>query len=159
MSHFHNSFCVKCRKPFDHDHHHDDCHHDRFDVRDRFIGDDRFLCDNRFQLRLGGLQSGLAFRMRQLIDCEVRIKVDCGGESDEFGAVICFVGSDFVEVEVFEDRDKDRDRDKNRVRDKDRDRDRGKKPRKKRHYGHKFRIIPLEHVKMVEFKEDKHDCC
>ncbi|MDQ0218904.1 hypothetical protein ELQ35_10490 [Peribacillus cavernae] len=191
MSHFHNSHCSRCNKPFHHDHGHIDDHHfDRFDNRfdrfDRFDGRDKF-CDDRFQIRLGGLQSGLAFRLRQLIDCDVRIKTECGDRCEEFDAVICFVGSDFVEVNVLRDNDRDRDNDEENDRDRDndeendRDRDndeendndrdndnrRNKRNRRnrRRRRDEKFRIIPLENVKMVEIKEDrhdkhdKHDCC
>jgi hypothetical protein len=102
--HHHNDcHCDDCRK-FDH-HHHNDCHCDdckRFHSHHHFL-DDRFICDDRFRFRLGGLTTGIAFRLRQLIDCKVRIIVD--GEKKIIGKIL-FVGTDFIEV--FADHDPDK---------------------------------------------------
>ncbi|WP_394171956.1 hypothetical protein [Guptibacillus hwajinpoensis] len=89
MSCSYDSNCPKCRKPY----------YDKYQSRyDRHSKCDRFICDDRFKVRLGGLQSGLNFRLRQLIDCEVKLTVECGGECEEVIAKICFVGSDYVEI-------------------------------------------------------------
>ena len=77
------------------DRHHDDHHNDYICSR--------FLCDNAFRLRLGGLQCGLNFRLRQLIGCIVRL--DLEGDK-KIVAYICYVGSDFVEVDVIKLKEK-----------------------------------------------------
>lgn len=87
--------------------------------------DKRFICDNRFHLRLAGLQSGLAFRMRQLLDQDVKIQF----EDEEIEARIDHVGTDFVEVMMLPDKKVRRD---------------------KKDCKGKFRIIPFETIKWVE---------
>lgn len=59
------------------------------------------ICDDDFRLRLGGLQNGLNYRLRQLLGCEVEIQL----ENDEvvYGE-ICYVGSNFLELLVEEKR-------------------------------------------------------
>lgn len=55
------------------------------------------LCSDDFRLRLGGLQNGLDFRLRQMIGCEVKIELENG---EEVYGKICYVGSNFVELIV-----------------------------------------------------------
>ncbi|RFU61744.1 hypothetical protein [Peribacillus glennii] len=113
----------------------DECFEDDFEERfeNRFENrfdkcfDRRFLCGDRFHLRLAGLQSGLAFRLRQLLDHDV--KIEC--EDEEIEARIDHVGTDFIEVMMLKEK-------KNR--------------RVKEDCGckGKFRIIPFEKIKFVE---------
>jgi hypothetical protein len=114
--HHDNCHCNDCRR-FDHRHH--DCHCDdcrRFDHRHHDCHcndckrshshhhfDDRFICDDRFRFRLGGLTTGIAFRLRQLIDCKVKITVD--GKKKIIGRIM-FVGTDFIEVMTDHDPDR-----------------------------------------------------
>ncbi|QGS69219.1 hypothetical protein CV093_15535 [Oceanobacillus sp. 143] len=127
--------CTKCGKQFRHDHfddhghhdfhhhnhrdHHDFRHHNHRDHHDfrhhnhcnhhdshhheRDFICDRFICDSDFRLRLGGLQGGLNFRLRQLIGCVVKLELE---ENKEIVGNICFVGSDFVEVDVLKEKKK-----------------------------------------------------
>ncbi|MCA1031114.1 hypothetical protein LCL95_08775 [Bacillus timonensis] len=122
MSHSH---CPKCGKhrAFDHDHfdqydhfhsrfkHHNDFHNKHPHHRDHFHKDcgcdhhkdficDRFICDDEFRLRLGGLQGGLNFRLRQLIGCKVKMELSSG---KKYLVEICFIGADFAEVKVLKD--------------------------------------------------------
>ena len=55
------------------------------------------LCDTVFSIRLGGLQDGLNFRLRQLLWCEAEFELDDGNSVK--GTVVS-VGSNFVEVIV-----------------------------------------------------------
>lgn len=84
---------INCRCK-EHSHHHDKrckCNHD--DHKHCHCRKD--LCDDDFRLRLGGLQNGLDFRLRQLIGCEVKIDLENG---EELYGKICYVGSNFVEL-------------------------------------------------------------
>lgn len=49
----------------------------------------RFICDDDFRLRLGGLQDGLNFRLRQLIGCKVEIQLE---DDQVIRGKICHVG-------------------------------------------------------------------
>ncbi|WP_157037646.1 hypothetical protein [Ornithinibacillus californiensis] len=61
----------------------------------------RSICDDNFRLRLGGLQNGLNFRLRQLVGSTVEVRL----ENDELvQGKIYHVGSNFVELIVGEDR-------------------------------------------------------
>lgn len=57
------------------------------------------LCDTNFSIRLGGLQNGLNFRLRQLLWCEAEFELE--GENIVKGTIVS-VGSNFVEVLVKE---------------------------------------------------------
>jgi hypothetical protein len=151
QSHFHpDKHPCSCHDNFHQDKHscscQDDFHHSQIA--------DSFLCDDRFQIRLGGLQGNLAFRLRQLIDCKVKMQLECGDSCEEILAKVCFVGSNFVEVKVMEvleaeEEDEDLDEEIDNCCE-------GKKKKKKKQ--NKFRIIPMEDVKWVEFKENNCNC-
>lgn len=151
--------CQKCGKSrhdhFDdhghHDfHHHDHDHHDHHDknFHDRDFICDRFLCDSDFRLRLGGLQGGLNFRLRQLIGCVVKLELE---ESKKITAKICFVGSDFVEVDVIDEK-KEVPAAENKIVPQKNVR-RKRKRRKKVIHGRAL-IIPFESIKFVELQGD-----
>lgn len=133
-----------------HDHHHFNDHHcDDFHRRD-FICD-RFLCDDDFRFRLGGLKGNLNFRLRQLIGCIVKFKLENG---KKIIAKVCFVGSDFVELEqLFEERDDFEDLD-------ERDRKRIRRIRRKRKLIRKkiecakIVILPFEAIHLIELEDD-----
>ncbi len=55
----------------------------------------RSICDEDFSIRLGGLQNGLNFRLRQLIGCKVEFLMDNG---NTLYGEIRHVGSNFVEI-------------------------------------------------------------
>lgn len=162
MHNSNDSFCPKCGKPRRRLDHFDDFnhfkHHQSVRYHDDFICD-RFICDDRFKVRLGGLQGGLNFRLRQLIDCEVKMEVVCGGESEEIDAKICFVGSDFVEVKVLDKKVKEAESEEvvdevdvqnhENVQNHD-DVEKDKKKKKK----DDFLIIPTVNVKSFKFKDD-----
>ena len=57
------------------------------------------LCDTDFSIRLGGLQNGLNFRLRQLLWCDAEFELDAG---NTVKGTIVTVGSNFVEVLVEE---------------------------------------------------------
>ncbi|MCP3762349.1 hypothetical protein NLX67_08090 [Domibacillus sp. A3M-37] len=92
---------------FQHDHHMDfhsgcqSCFKGRFE--DHF--ENRSLCDDRFSVRLGGLKSSMAFRMRQLMDSNVKITLEEGGD---FQGEITFVGTDFVEIACLDKKSKNK---------------------------------------------------
>lgn len=74
---------------YHHSYHHDcHCHYHH-----------RNLCDDDFRLRLGGLQGGLNFRLRQLIGCDVEIELE---NNEILHGKVCYVGSNFVELKVEE---------------------------------------------------------
>ncbi|TKD71051.1 hypothetical protein [Pseudalkalibacillus hwajinpoensis] len=131
MNRSHDSNCPKCRKPY-----YDEEHHGRYDRHSKC---DRLICDDRFKVRLGGLQSGLNFRLRQLIDCDVILKFECGGECKEIKARICFVGSDYVEIMEHHSHSEN-----------DEDESEQKKKKKKDHL-----IIPMKNISGVKLKH----CC
>lgn len=54
------------------------------------------LCNPCFMVRLGGLQDGLNFRLRQMVCCEVEFQM----EEEIVKGTIIFVGSNFVEIFV-----------------------------------------------------------
>lgn len=177
------------RGHFHRNHHHDhfDHHHghfnDHFDHHD-FHRDDciceRFFCDDKFKVRLGGLTSSLNFRLRQLIGCKVKLRVDCGGECKVILAEICFVGRDFVEVNELEELDDDLlgDELNEEVEEDEAELEEGeeeqeevedcpkKKKEKKKKKKDKFAIFPMDSVKWFEVKDDcdcdcdcgHHDC-
>ncbi|OES45334.1 hypothetical protein [Domibacillus iocasae] len=62
-------------------------------MNDRF--ENRRLCDEQFRIRLGGLKSGMAFQMRQLMDSNVKIMFEEGGSIQ---GKVHFVGTDFLEM-------------------------------------------------------------
>jgi hypothetical protein len=66
----------------------------------------RSICDRNFLVRLGGLQNGMAFRLRQLVDCKVKLGIEFEGEEQEVKARICFVGTDFIEVRMLKNQKK-----------------------------------------------------
>ncbi|QOR67624.1 hypothetical protein IM538_05645 [Cytobacillus suaedae] len=174
MSHMHCSTCGKLRRDhFDHrldhhnghghhhghDHHHGHHHgHDNFDhhgchdFHHRDFICDRFLCDDDFRLRLGGLQGNLNFRLRQLIGCKVKFELE---GDDKIIAKVCFVGSDFVEVEVLDDKKDDKE-EKPQVEKKKKIKKKVKCP--------KVLIFRMDAIKYMELKDDckediKCDCC
>lgn len=53
------------------------------------------LCDTDFSIRLGGLQDGFNYRLRQLLWCEAEFELDNG---DKIQGMVVSVGSNFVEV-------------------------------------------------------------
>lgn len=75
----------KCKTSKHHTNHNDCC-------------GDRKCCDNRFRVRLGGLTNGMAFRLSQLVDCDVKLIID--GELDKIEGRLTLVGTDFVELLV-----------------------------------------------------------
>lgn len=171
MSDFHCSSCGKVRRDHfnhhRHDHHHFGHHHDHHDHhhghhhdhdhhhdhhRDVFC--DRFLCDKDFRLRLGGLQGGLNFRMRQLMGCVVKMELE--GDR-KVKARICFVGSDFVEIEILERLDK-KENEEEEVEKKKKKKKRRKKNKKKRKFKGKSWIVPFESVGFVELDDKDCDC-
>jgi hypothetical protein len=78
----------------------DCCHHDHdFKHHDSFEG--RLFCDDRFRVRLGGLKSGMAFRLRQLLDCDVKLLI--AEEKEKIKGKIILVGTDFVEILINND--------------------------------------------------------
>jgi len=80
------------------DHHHCHCgHHHHRDCDCHHHHSHRFICDDSFRLRLGGLQHGLNYRLRQLLGCEVVVHLEDGKRA--YGE-ICHVGSNFVELLV-----------------------------------------------------------
>ncbi|ENH97173.1 hypothetical protein J416_07007 [Gracilibacillus halophilus YIM-C55.5] len=145
----------------DFDHHHIDRH--KFD-RDVCICES-FVCDDHFKVRLGGLTGGLNFRLRQLTGCEVKMKVTCGETCKTILAKICFVGSDFVEVNVLTGDREDIWDDLDDEEEKELKHDILKRRRKKRQLQrhHKRRdhhdikdtfIFPFESIKWFELKDD-----
>ena len=79
--------------------HYDDHHHGRHCKCCHHGSCRRFLCDDDFRLRLGGLQNGLNFRLRQLIGCYAEFTL----ENDQVvHGKICHVGSNFVEMMVYQ---------------------------------------------------------
>lgn len=159
-------FCTRCNKPS-----RDPYDYDRFEKLERskrsrafdeykpsrrFEDDiicERFLCSEDFKVRLGGLQGGLNFRLRQLIGCVVTMQVECGEEPEEIEARICFVGSDYVEVKVLENDDVENNEDENN----------GDSEECKKKEKDDFLILPTERVKWIKVKDDcdchKHHHC
>lgn len=92
-----------CNHHHHHPHHHD-CrcghHHDCGCHHNHHNHCRRFLCDDDFRLRLGGLLHNLNFKLRQLIGCMVELELE---DSRKIEAEICFVGSNFVEVQKYGD--------------------------------------------------------
>ncbi|MEN8698016.1 hypothetical protein [Bacillus infantis] len=168
-SHHHYPRCSSCggyhNDHFDRNHHyhphphsHPDkhscsCHHDIHHSQ----AADSFLCDDRFQIRLGGLQGNLAFRLRQLVDCKVKMQLECGSSCEEILAKICFVGSNFVEVKVIEVLGNTEEEEDPEEEEEEEEEEAEEKPKKKKKKN-TFRIVPMEDLKWVEFKERKCDC-
>jgi hypothetical protein len=122
-------------------HYHDSHHHNR----DFFC--DRFICDSDFRLRLGGLQGGLNFRLRQLIGSVVKLELE---ENKEIVGNICFVGSDFVEVDVLKEKKEVVAEEKIVSKEKA---EKKRKKRKKIVHGNTL-IFPFKAIKFVELKDD-----
>ncbi len=142
-----HSLC-ECRRFHHRDHHSfDRFHHKDHSCFDRHIHHKDF-CDDRFNVRLKGIDGGLAFRLRQLIGCVVKLEVECGNECNEIRGIICHVGRDFVEVEKI-------DKEKKRRRHC-----RCKGHCDCKHRKDDFLIIPLNEIKVVKVDDDdKKDCC
>lgn len=101
----------------------DSCHHEKHG--DFF--ENRTFCDDRFAVRLGGLKHGMAFRLRQLLDCDIKINVV--EENEKIHGKLVIVGTDFVEVLVNNE----------------------PKQRKQKCRGKmQSRIIPFESIKFIE---------
>ncbi|MEH7238314.1 hypothetical protein [Bacillus sp. JJ1562] len=174
MSHF---YCDKCGKVkrgqfhhFDHHGHNDFHHHDNFhncdcdDCRNKHRHDficDRIICDDDFRLRLGGLQGGLNFRLRQHVGCKVKLELE-GGRKIQ--AKICFVGSDFIEAEVIEPRGATEQRN-NENNDNHQDREdhenienrrqqRNNRNKRRQNNRDKALIVPFSGIKSVELRDD-----
>ncbi|MFT4412445.1 hypothetical protein ACLM5H_01170 [Fredinandcohnia humi] len=177
MSHFHCDTCGKVKQGhfhhnnhFDHHGHHDFHQHDHFKHHDNFHNCDcdkcrnlhrkdficdRFICDDDFRLRLGGLQGNLNFRLRQLIGCPVKIELESG---KKILAKICFVGSDFVEVEVLKEK-REEEREDREDRDGNENREDRKDQRKRRNNRRKFNrdkalILRVDAIQFVELDDD-----
>ena len=120
----HNHDCHKhdCHK---HDCHKHDCnkcdncdHHNHCDCCDN-----RECCDKRFRIRLGGLKSGLAFRLDQLSGCNIKLFIE--GETKPVEGKLILVGTDFAELLL-----------KNKV--------------DKKNKFDQFLIVPFESIKLIE---------
>lgn len=61
------------------------------------------LCDDKFNVRLRGLDGGIAFRLRQLIGCTGKFEIECGSHCRQIEGIIYHVGRDFVEIEKVDD--------------------------------------------------------
>jgi hypothetical protein len=131
-------------------------HHGHFHCDDFCSCDKRFLCDDRFRIRLAGLDGGMAFRLRQLVDCDVKLEVDCENEDEKVTGKICFVGSDFVEILTHKKERKKKVPSKNRLR---RRRVKNKLDGKRDFCKEVNRLIPFETIKSVSFDEHGCDCC
>ncbi|WP_156028867.1 hypothetical protein [Sporosarcina sp. D27] len=92
--------------------HHDDCcHHYDYSCcnhnhykhecccSSHHFGCRKDLCNPCFRIRLGGLQDGLSFRLRQMICCEVEFTLE--NDKNVIGTIV-FVGSNFVELFVID---------------------------------------------------------
>lgn len=160
-NHHHNDHCGCPDHHHGHGHHHGD-HHGCHDFHHRDFICDRFLCDDDFRLRLGGLQGNLNFRLRQLIGCKVKFELE---EDKKIDAKVCFVGSDFVEVEVLDDKKDDKKDDKDDEPEVLGEKKKKKKKKKKKHKKcPKAAIIKMEAIKFMELKDDckddkECDCC
>lgn len=131
-------------------------HHDSFDFHDDFCLNNHFICDDRFRFRLAGLEGGMAFRLRQLIDCDVKIELECGENEEEMlQGRICFVGADFVEIDVMKKEKKKKKVKRNRLMQKRVI----KKKKTCKENKDEFRILPFESIKSVSIMEKKDDCC
>lgn len=53
-------------------------------------------CDKKFRIRLGGLTSGLAFRLNQLTGCDIKLVIE--GETMPIEGKLKLVGTDFAEI-------------------------------------------------------------
>lgn len=58
----------------------------------------QFICDDRFRIRLAGLDGGMAFRLRELLDVEAKFEIAGEQGSKMLKGRVCSIGSDFVEV-------------------------------------------------------------
>ncbi|MFZ3589266.1 hypothetical protein ACOI1C_08225 [Bacillus sp. DJP31] len=143
-NHHHNSFGHHDQFEHHHGYHGYNGHHGRKDICDRFI------CDDDFRLRLGGLQGGLNFRMRQLIGCVVVMELESG---KKIKAKLCYVGTDFVEVKVIKVLEAELVEAEEAVVEKKPKRRRRKK---KKNCHLKAMIIPFAGISFVEI-EDKCD--
>ncbi|WP_066149080.1 hypothetical protein [Halalkalibacter krulwichiae] len=117
----------------------------------------RRIYDDRFDGKLRGLDGELAFRLRQLIGCVVKFKVECGNECREFKGTVCHVGKDFVEIEKLHHDDHDHTRRKRDCKCKDRRRHKCKC--KCKDHKSKFLIIPLDEIKIIKIVDDKKGHC
>lgn len=136
------------------DHHHDDCnclknrhrhdkcnchknnhHHDDCNCHKHNNHHDDCFCDDRFSVRLGGLTSGMSFRLRQLLDCDIKIIV--AEENETIQGKLVTVGTDFIEVLVRDVRDEKEKKGKKRKKEKCR-------------CTMQSRIVPFESIKFIE---------
>lgn len=174
--------CSKCNKPFRHDckqtHCHCICHICHSSYMDCKCREqkrycdcsnqcERFICNDDFRYRLGGLQGGLAFRLRKLIGCEVKMQVECDG-CEEMNGTIKFVGKDWVELEVDkvweekEDHHNDENTEVQNSASSRRNRKRRRremlKENRKSSYHHlkPTRIIPFESIKWTDIHNHHH---
>lgn len=158
----------------EHHHHHDDHHHHHDDHHFEDCICERFFRDDHFRVRLGGLAHGLNFRLRQLIGCIVKLKVNCGGDCKKILAEICYVGNNFIEVKILDKHHDDHhDCDDLRCDDNrhdavwrkdDNDDKKDRRPRRRRrkrdrrhhddHHDNKFAIFPLRSIEWFVLHDD-----
>ncbi|MCA1041863.1 hypothetical protein LCM00_20415 [Bacillus infantis] len=87
------------------------------------------------------------------------MQLECGSSCEEILAKICFVGSNFVEVKVIEVLgNPEEEEDLEEEEEEEEDAEEKPKKKKKKKKKDTFRIVPMEDVKWVEFKERKCDC-
>ncbi|PGT81049.1 hypothetical protein COD11_18905 [Bacillus sp. AFS040349] len=96
----------------------------------------------------------MAFRLRQLIDCDVKIELECE-EEEMLQGRICFVGADFVEIDVMKKEKKKKKVKRNRLMKKRVI----KKEKRCKEKKDEFRILPFESIKSLSIMEKKDDCC
>jgi hypothetical protein len=150
-NHRHDHHC-KCQHHDNMQNHHCPCHnhHNSNDSCQRCR---RFICDDAFRLRLGGLQNGLNYRLRQLIGCEVEIELLDG---KKVPAEICFVGSNFVEIKVIKKENQSQNQEEVEAELDVIENDvENSKKRKECH----SMIVPISEIKLVNLKNRNCDFC
>nr|WP_257989317.1 hypothetical protein [Bacillus infantis] len=85
------------------------------------------------------------------------MQLECGSSCEEILAKICFVGSNFVEVKVIEVLGNTEEEEDPEEEEEEEEEEAEEKPKKKKKKN-TFRIVPMEDLKWVEFKERKCDC-
>ncbi len=146
--HYSYSHCKHCRDHHHFNRHYESCrdHHPSHNncerCRDRHHFYSRHYCDSNFLVRLGGLHSGMAFRLRQLLDCRVKICLHTGEGSKIITAKLCMVGSDFIEVRRLVKKAKL----KKTIRTCNSQKTKRSRPRN-------FRMIPFDTIKWIELDE------